>query len=624
MTEKKLNKIRSIYPVLMEIIEKAVDLEYQYEEELANVHPFYSKSCRNLLHYMAFRSFDSKVLQEELRNLGFSSLTANEGHVLYSLINITETMESLLGLEHSNNKKIPVSPKKGQKILRKNTKLLFGYKSKKRRTRIMVTLPDEAAEDKLLVKKMLSTGMNCARINCAHNDELVWQQMINNINEASTSVGKKCKIAMDLAGPKLRTGSMKPGPKIMHIKPQRNNYGEVTSPARIWITYDDNLLVTKTEFDGILPLSQSFYKKVKNGDTLLFTDSRGKKSKIHVIKDDYDGKWGISNHTLYLATGTEIRIERTGFPELEMDHVGELLPVEQYITLHKGDTLHLHKDPFPGEDAKRDEKEKIIENAHISCTLAEVFENVKAGENIYLNDGKIEGVIIAANSEELKVRITQARAKGSKLRADKGINLPDSKLPLTGLTEKDKNDLEFVAEHADVINLSFVNGPEDVAEVQDQLKAYDSKAGLIIKIETKEAFKNLPKILLQSMQNYPVGVMIARGDLAVETGWKNFASIQQEIMRMCEAAHIPDILATQVLESLAKKGVPSRAEITDAAMAEQTECVMLNKGPYILKAIRMLDKILKRMHKFQNKNSAVLPKLEEIDKLKLSHKRFDF
>ncbi len=90
-------------------------------------------------------------------------------------------------------------------------------------------------------------------------------------------------------------------------------------------------------------------------------------------------------------------------------------------------------------------------------------------------------------------------------------------------------------------------------------------------------------------------------------------------MRVCESAHIPDVWATQVLETLAKKGVPTRAEITDSAMAQRAECVMLNKGYYIGKAVKMLDKILRRMQLFQKKKETVLPQLDGAEELKLSH-----
>jgi pyruvate kinase len=100
--------------------------------------------------------------------------------------------------------------------------------------------------------------------------------------------------------------------------------------------------------------------------------------------------------------------------------------------------------------------------------------------------------------------------------------------------------------------------------------------------------------------------MIARGDLAVECGYERLAEVQEEILWICEAAHTPVIWATQVLETLAKTGIPSRAEVTDAAMSERAECVMLNKGPYIGEAVRTLDDILRRMQAHQSKKRAML------------------
>jgi pyruvate kinase len=120
----------------------------------------------------------------------------------------------------------------------------------------------------------------------------------------------------------------------------------------------------------------------------------------------------------------------------------------------------------------------------------------------------------------------------------------------------------------------------------------------------------LPDLLLAAMRGHAVGVMIARGDLAVECGYERMAEIQEEILWVCEAAHMPVVWATQVLESLAKKGLPSRAEITDAAMGERAECVMLNKGPYLCDAVEALDDILQRMQDHQVKKSATLRRLK--------------
>lgn len=133
-----------------------------------------------------------------------------------------------------------------------------------------------------------------------------------------------------------------------------------------------------------------------------------------------------------------------------------------------------------------------------------------------------------------------------------------------------------------------------------------STLGLMLKIETQRGFAALPSILLAAMEGPTAGVMIARGDLAVECGYERLAEVQEEMLWACEAAHLPVVWATQVLETLARTGRPSRAEITDAAMGERAECVMLNKGPHIMDAIRMLDDILRRMQEHQSKKRPLL------------------
>jgi pyruvate kinase len=130
-----------------------------------------------------------------------------------------------------------------------------------------------------------------------------------------------------------------------------------------------------------------------------------------------------------------------------------------------------------------------------------------------------------------------------------------------------------------------------------------------LKIETRLGFENLPDMLLTAMRTPCCGVMIARGDLAVECGFERMAEVQEEILWICEAAHVPVIWATQVLETLAKEGMPSRAEITDAAMGHRAECVMLNKGPHVLHAVKTLDDILRRMQAHQTKKRSMLREL---------------
>jgi pyruvate kinase len=188
--------------------------------------------------------------------------------------------------------------------------------------------------------------------------------------------------------------------------------------------------------------------------------------------------------------------------------------------------------------------------------------------------------------------------------------VPESQLGLSSLTKDDLGALPFVVKNADIIGYSFVRTEADVLELQSHLaKLGGDKLGIILKIETREGFDQLPRLLLAAMRSRAVGVMIARGDLAVECGYQRLAEVQEEILWVCEAAHMPVIWATQVLESLAKNGIPSRSEITDAAMGERAECVMLNKGPYIVAAVRILGDILERMRAHHEKKNSLLRKL---------------
>ena len=604
------------------IIKKAEELEKKYSGKINKVDTIYKKSALNLIHYMALRSFDINELQENLKDSGLTSLTHCENHVMATLLSIKTIINSLKENSKKETRKDVISVKKSTEIFDRNTKIIFGIKPAKRRTRIMVTIPGETADDYKFIYDLLKTGMNSARINCAHDDPVIWKKIIDNVKKASASLNKNCTIMMDISGPKIRTGAIKAGPKVMHIKPQKNSLGEVTAPAKIWLAPPGVKPPDKT-VDFIVPVTESFLKEIKRGTILSYTDSRNKKGTIFITNKQGLGKWGITRDSLYFTTGTKLFIENYENINDEAGHVCDLESAEEFILLKTGDTFILHSEEKPGESAVYDKTGTLITPAHISCTFPEIFKFLKPGEAIFFDDGKIEGIIENITDEELKIKIVNAKQNGSKLRGDRGINFPNTKLKSSKFTDKDKKDIEFIAKNADVINFSFVNSSKDIENLIEELKVYDSKIGIIIKIETEDSFKNLPDLLLSAMKTYPVGIMLARGDLAIETGWKNFATIQEEIIRVCDAAHIPVVWATQVLEQLAKKGVPTRAEITDAAMAHRAECVMLNKGLYINKAVKMLDKILIRMEKFQYRRETILPLLNEADKLELSHERYN-
>lgn len=280
---------------------------------------------------------------------------------------------------------------------------------------------------------------------------------------------------------------------------------------------------------------------------------------------------------------------------------------EGFIFLKPGDKLHIARNAVLGQAARLNERAEQVEPACISLTLGSVLEDLRAGHSIWFDDGKIGGTIEEIHPDKIVVAIHQADPQGSKLKAEKGVNLPDSQLKMPPLTDEDLAVLPFIARHADMVGYSFVRKPSDVAFLQEQLQLLAKPdLGIILKIETKETFDNLPGLLLTAMRSSKVGVMIARGDLAVEVGWTRIAEVQEQIAWICEAAHIPIIWATQVLDNLVRKGIATRAEITDAAMAVRAECAMLNKGPFIIDGMQTLHNIDVRMMAHHHKKMGAL------------------
>lgn len=247
------------------------------------------------------------------------------------------------------------------------------------------------------------------------------------------------------------------------------------------------------------------------------------------------------------------------------------------------------------------------------CTLAQAVQALKTGQHVLYDDGKIDAIVERTMAWGAVARVERCPAKGIKLKSEKGLNFPDTDFAVDALTEKDLKDLDFVVKHADGIEYSFVQSPNDVIRLQDALAARRGdwqKLWLILKIETAAAVARLPEILVQAASRQPCAIMIARGDLAVEIGFGRTAEMQEEILWLAEAAHTPAIWATQVLEQLVSEGVPARGEMTDAAMAARAECVMLNKGPFLLEAIETLDVILERMSANQDKKTPRLRALK--------------
>ena len=582
------------------------------------LHHVHQKSAKNLSHYLALRRHDIRHLQDELASLGLSSLGRTESHVIAALQTVIRVLSRLAG-----NEPVERGPgdetaghEEGQSQLERNTDALLGPAPEGRKVRIMVTMPTEAATDYELVRDLLLNGMNCMRVNCAHDGVDAWADMIRNLRRAEKETGKSCKVEMDLAGPKFRTGPIEPGPAVLKYRPRRDAYGRVETPARIWLTPADLPEMPPAACDAIVPVSAAWLARLKPKDRVRFKDTRGARRTMVVTAAVGNSRWAAARQTAYLAPGlilAKAAARRKSARSLRT-RVGPIPPLEQALRLKQGDLLVLTRSLQPGRPAVFDKKKQLVSPGRVGVTLPEFFDCVRQGEPVWFDDGRIGGVITAVSPREVTVEITQARPTGEKLAAEKGINVPETALRVGPLTADDLKALRFVVEHADIVGCSFVRTEADVRVLQARLAELGgANLGIVLKIETRQAFDNLPRLLLAAMQMRAIGVMIARGDLAVECGFQRLAEVQEEILWICEAAHMPVIWATQVLESLAKSGMPSRSEITDAAMGERAECVMLNKGPYMVDAVRILDDILRRMQAHQEKKRSKLRKLQVAD-----------
>jgi pyruvate kinase len=486
-------QLTALLETIRELKALALKSELQHKKSLEKVHPAFRDSARNLLHYLAIRTVDLRVVQDWLSSLAISSLTHSEGYTYHNLERIESLLEALTGQKDFQYPGKDAGLRQSRRLLHQHANALFGKTEFPGQTRLMVTLPTEAAEDPYLVRTLVQDGMQVARINTAHDDMEAWKKMIGHIRKASKHTGRKVLVYMDLAGPKIRTGEV------------------------------------------------------------LRTDNKNRKKQQKVI---------------YLRKGSLV-----------------------YFTAELG-------------------KETPGDVPVMSISLPKLFRFVQKGDPISLDDGKFSGKILEAHNKGMLVEIHHAPVKKSILKPEKGINLPETDMRIPSLSREDLTHLPFIAAHADMIGFSFVREVRDITRLQKELSALGKPdMAIILKIENRRAFENMPRMMLAVMRQPKAGIMIARGDLAVEVGFMRIAEVQEEILWLAEAAHMPVIWATEILDNLVKKGKTTRAEVSDAVKSVRAECAMLNKGPFISDGLRMLRDIDVRMAAHENKKMKTLRSL---------------
>lgn len=580
----------------------------QHAADIAAVPPTATASARNLAHYLAARQHDLRPLQHQLRQLALSSLGRMEADVHATVLGVRMALLGLLGaLPSTAGLDADLPSLAGDQRLAANADALLGPRPPERATRVMVTLPSEAAENSGVVHELLKAGMNIARINLAHDEPDAWTRMIHFLRTASTALSSPCRVLVDLPGPKLRTGELEPGPRVLRVRPTRDAFGVCTKPATV--VFLDAATDAGNDPRGVtVPLGTSVAAFAIPGDELVLVDARGRRRHFRVVAAETDRCVTTIARTAYLLAGAALSLRR-GDATLATTAIGELPAIESFLTLRVDDVLVLTRDLVQGRAAHTGDDGRAVP-AHIPCTLPRVFDDVRSDQRILFDDGKIAGLIVANDGDRLRVRITATPPNGGKLRAGKGINLPETELQMPAIRTDDRERLDWIAAHADMVGLSFAQRAEDVEQLHHELERRGrTDIGIVLKIETAVGFSRLPELLFAGLRRQPLGVMVARGDLAVELGYARLAEVQEEILWLCEAAHVPVIWATQVLDEMARTGMPSRAEVTDAAMSVRAECVMLNKGPHIAATVRFLGGVLERMQEHTTKKRALLRRL---------------
>ena len=442
----------------------------------------------NLAAWLALRQHDLAALQDGLSSWGLSSLGRSESRVLASLAAVTGAVAALTGQAPP---RAATDIFAGDRALERAKRSLFGPDPGGPSTRILVTLPAEAAARPALIGRMVAAGADCFRINCAHDDPEVWARLVAGARRAGRRAGRHLPLLMDLGGPKLRIAALAPGKS----------------------------------------------RRLEAGDRFLLAQEAA----------------GLTS-------------PEAGLPR-----------------------------------------------SRATLTLPQALAAARPGAEVWIDDGKLGATIERRVPAGLVARVIHAKPGGSRLKPEKGVNLPGVELSLPALTALDLEHLDFVAAHADLVGLSFVQRVADVEALQQALAGRLGRRrwpGLVLKIETRQGLANLPDLVLRAAGRQPTAIMLARGDLAIELGFEALSAAQEEVLSLAAAARLPVIWATQVAEGLLKTGRPSRPEITDLAMAQRAECVMLNKGPHVLEAIAFADRVLRRMDRRQRKRS---PRLAAAD-----------
>ena len=516
-------------------------IEIEEQATLAAIAPRFQASATNLLHFIAFHRSNHPGLPMAMREAGLCSLEGCDGHLHASLSTVIGVLQKLEGLPVEPPRPSAAPSSLGAQALRQahGERLLGGRPGADSGTStaaFMTTLPALATEQASLIGDLIEAGLPIARINCGQDGPEVWSDLVARVRSAAATAGSDVRIAMDLAGPKIRIGALPSQPGVVDARPQRNRYGKLLQSARILAVPSEGSAGQPPRQPelapvDVLPIRNEGWRSLTIGDRLRARDSSGRWRELTVVDRLQRGLLLSCNQRCHFTSGLEF-LQEGGSGRIV---VGDLPAQEGDVLLRLGERLRLTSGA-PGQEGGA-----IRGREALSCTMPELLADLQVGERVLFDGGSIAGLIREVCPGAVEVEITQARPKGNRLRANKGIRFPDSRLTIPALTSRDRTDLAFAAAHAEIVCCSFVSHAAAIEVLQQELEGHGrADLAVVLKIETRQAFLNLPRLLLTAMRDpRPLGVMIARGELAIECGWEELAEIQEEILRICAAAHIP-------------------------------------------------------------------------------------
>ena len=580
------------------------------------------EGVRNVQHFARLQADDARHIVAQLRAVG---IRVSDQAPVADQLRAAKTLVQNLGGQSSDDggaegesydiTRLSAAIERSQEQLASNSSALLGEPRDGMPSCVMVTLPTEAADDPDLVQSFADAGMDIARINCAHDTPEAWRAMAANVRAASTRVGRDIKISMDLPGPKLRVGAIEPGPRIARTRVTRTKTGRILTPSKLWITPFDHNATTPAPVPEGLPgrptlaiqVDPEWLQTVNEGDELSMLDARGSKRYMTVHKVTDEGVLAYGRRNVYLANGSLVACQ---YIKTRIHGIGRS---EQRVHVDVGSRLTLTSDPTPTDPTD--------DIPAVNCGEPQAIRSLDVGSIVLFDDAKIECEVTSvtragekdaegntAEYDSAELVAVHTREGGKNLREGRGSHFPGIHVPLPAMTDEDRAILPEIVRTADIIAPSYVRSAEDLTEILDAIeKEIDVAAsenedpaavsarirnlGVMLKIESEECYNDLPNVVTELLRHRNSGVMIARGDLAMELGFSRMSEAREQIMDVANAAHIPTIFATQVLETMAKSGLPSRAEITDADVALRTQGVMLNKGTHIPDAINILNSI---------------------------------